>query len=467
MEIGARGTRAAWPGAFRRTRRVDPVGPRRSMFGRSRLLALVCVVKVVEGSWFSRSTVRTLSSDVGRLGVNTTWLAERVEAGAFFASRAADYGPPVKTQDSRSMISLLTAPFFGDGLEERAVTFKGDGGTRPPGPGGSLRSDSDSDSDSLRALLGPERSDLDEGRVSAVLRLEALAGDRASEREAAEAVAELFPAPIFDAGRGDTAHVYVSAPGAAALGNHTDLTDILVLQIGGTKEWSVCPPLPVEHPSFPKLETCASYDGEEMATIERCETLVLEPGDLLFIPRRSVHSARALEDASTHVTLGLATPTTAERCEAAGGLEAFHADVAGRRRLAVSVPGHCSRGTPIYCTPCPVNSYAAAVNSYGAGCWRASWWMCNGGPCYDECGVWDLGTCDSDCYTWCTGCHGCVECPIGTDTRGQQRASSCTDCKAGTYGTAAGATCVTCTAGYYCPGKTRHPCAVGTRVGKG
>ena len=37
-----------------------------------------------------------------------------------------------------------------------------------------------------------------------------------------------------------TAHVYVSNQGASALKNHTDVTEILVLQLVGRKEWLYC-----------------------------------------------------------------------------------------------------------------------------------------------------------------------------------------------------------------------------------
>lgn len=39
---------------------------------------------------------------------------------------------------------------------------------------------------------------------------------------------------------GGTAHLYMSSPGAAALDNHTDVTDIVVLQLDGAKEWVLC-----------------------------------------------------------------------------------------------------------------------------------------------------------------------------------------------------------------------------------
>ena len=250
---------------------------------------------------------------------NSTWLAWKVAEGEFFVSRASEYRHAVKSEETSWMVERVTAPFRSFSRGEQVLRGGGGGEQvlRGGGDGGALAFTGDNGAaaagGSLSALLesssvdgagrhagsgrGPEGSGVP--KLSAVLRLEALAGTTSSETEAAEAVAELFPPPVFDASRGDTAHIYVSAPESAALANHTDTTDVLVLQIGGRKEWTICPPAPVDASTFDKPSTCATYDAEEMATMDACESVVLAPGDLLFVPRRSVHGARALEAAST------------------------------------------------------------------------------------------------------------------------------------------------------------------------
>ena len=112
-------------------------------------------------------------------------------------------------------------------------------------------------------------------RLSAVLRLEKLFAADRSDATAATAVARLFGAPVFDLARGDTAHVYASSGGAAALANHTDPYDVVVLQVSGSKEWLVCPPAP--RTRGPKLDMCATYDDDEMAEAVACETVALFP----------------------------------------------------------------------------------------------------------------------------------------------------------------------------------------------
>lgn len=120
-------------------------------------------------------------------------------------------------------------------------------------------------------------------------------------------------------GNGGTAHLYMSAPGTSALGNHTDTTDIVVLQLAGVKEWYLCS----DNSSSPdsaalrgaggtafsrKLNACSTYDTSEMensSLMGDCQRTTLHPGDVLFLPRRVVHSARALADTfSAHLTFG-------------------------------------------------------------------------------------------------------------------------------------------------------------------
>ena len=52
-----------------------------------------------------------------------------------------------------------------------------------------------------------------------------------------------------------------------------------------------------------KLPKCSTYSEEEMATLD-CERVITPPGDVLYLPRRTVHSARAVEGFSVHLTIG-------------------------------------------------------------------------------------------------------------------------------------------------------------------
>jgi len=143
----------------------------------------------------------------------------------------------------------------------------------------------------------------------------------ASRQRTNEIVSDFAAASILEDGLG-TVHLYMSAPGTAALDNHTDSTDIVVLQLDGVKEWTLCTAkersttdadnVPTGEPSWlhqidsisHKLNSCSTYHTEEMDQLD-CHRTMLLPGDVLFLPRHMVHSARALSETySAHLTFG-------------------------------------------------------------------------------------------------------------------------------------------------------------------
>ena len=124
----------------------------------------------------------------------------------------------------------LVGPFMQiEAWDEPHVGLKGDDGADPApeytGPTGRL----------LRAP-GRVLEAVAAARVSAVLRVEVLAPPQAAD--AMDALGSMYGG--FDPAGGDTAHVYVGGPGLAALNNHTDVYDIIVVQLSGRKRWRLC-----------------------------------------------------------------------------------------------------------------------------------------------------------------------------------------------------------------------------------
>lgn len=76
------------------------------------------------------------------------------------------------------------------------------------------------------------------------------------------------------------ANIYATPLDSAALGMHSDCHDVFVWQIRGRKRWRV---------------------GEPAGFTER----ILKPGDVLYIPKGTLHQAFAETTGSIHVTLGL------------------------------------------------------------------------------------------------------------------------------------------------------------------
>jgi bifunctional lysine-specific demethylase and histidyl-hydroxylase NO66 len=77
-----------------------------------------------------------------------------------------------------------------------------------------------------------------------------------------------------------------------------------VLQVSGRKHWTVHPPVvddPLDNQPFGRFEAEIAERVTEPPLIDT----VLEPGDALYLPRGTIHSAEALGDTSIHLTVGV------------------------------------------------------------------------------------------------------------------------------------------------------------------
>lgn len=99
------------------------------------------------------------------------------------------------------------------------------------------------------------------------------------------------------------ANAYLTPPGAAGLAPHHDTHDVFVLQVAGTKRWTLREPV---------LEAPLGRHHSDHATAAG-QPVVLEaelgPGDALYLPRGVVHSAAAQERLSLHLTVGILAVT--------------------------------------------------------------------------------------------------------------------------------------------------------------
>ncbi|EDQ86583.1 uncharacterized protein MONBRDRAFT_28190 [Monosiga brevicollis MX1] len=91
-----------------------------------------------------------------------------------------------------------------------------------------------------------------------------------------------------------TAHAYLSAPGARALQPHTDPYDVIVVQLAGRKRWRLC-------------TGCLNWPESDLTRFH-CQSLWMEPGDVLYLPKAVIHVAdapHADETTSIHLTYSL------------------------------------------------------------------------------------------------------------------------------------------------------------------
>ncbi|HKV28349.1 MAG TPA: cupin domain-containing protein, partial [Candidatus Acidoferrales bacterium] len=95
------------------------------------------------------------------------------------------------------------------------------------------------------------------------------------------------------------ANIYMTPPGAQGAKPHYDTHDVFVLQVAGSKKWSIYG-TPVELP-LPEQDFDSAIHEQGATTLE----FELQVGDVAYIPRGIVHDARSTDVVSLHITAGV------------------------------------------------------------------------------------------------------------------------------------------------------------------
>ena len=101
-------------------------------------------------------------------------------------------------------------------------------------------------------------------------------------------------------------NIYLSPPHAQGFKTHFDSHDVFVLQVSGSKLWTLYDTgvsLPLRGQAF---------DPDEHVPGPPTREFTLQAGDLFYCPRGLFHSARSTDEASLHITLGLIGKTWAD-----------------------------------------------------------------------------------------------------------------------------------------------------------
>lgn len=101
------------------------------------------------------------------------------------------------------------------------------------------------------------------------------------------------------------ATAFISPPHEFGLDLHADAYEIFVLQIAGSKEWSLYPQLD------PVPRTGLNLDRADFADVTP-QVVVLQEGDLLYVPWGTPHSVRPIGTLSAHVSVAVNFPTWAD-----------------------------------------------------------------------------------------------------------------------------------------------------------
>jgi hypothetical protein len=101
---------------------------------------------------------------------------------------------------------------------------------------------------------------------------------------------------VFHAHAG--ANVYLTPRKSQGFAAHFDDHDVFVMQISGDKRWEIWP-----SDSLPLRASGAARPKE--IPPGGAESIVLKPGDMLYLPRGFVHQAFAEEQVTLHITIGV------------------------------------------------------------------------------------------------------------------------------------------------------------------
>jgi hypothetical protein len=101
------------------------------------------------------------------------------------------------------------------------------------------------------------------------------------------------------------ATAFITPPHQFGLDLHADAYEIFVLQIAGSKQWSLYPRLD------PVPRVGLNLDHADFADAAP-DVVVLHEGDLLYVPWGTPHSVKPLGTLSTHISIAVSFPTWAD-----------------------------------------------------------------------------------------------------------------------------------------------------------
>ncbi|GAA2535523.1 cupin domain-containing protein [Pseudonocardia hydrocarbonoxydans] len=128
------------------------------------------------------------------------------------------------------------------------------------------------------------------------------------------------------------ANAYVTPAASRGFSAHYDVHDVFVLQLAGTKHWTVHAPVHDDPLRDQPWNDHAAAVAARARDAEPVIDTVLEPGDALYLPRGWLHSATAQGEVSAHLTVGVHVVTRFALVEALTAL------VAGDPALRASLP---------------------------------------------------------------------------------------------------------------------------------
>ena len=121
-------------------------------------------------------------------------------------------------------------------------------------------------------------------------------------------IGDFTRALVADLGHPAQVNAYITPASSRGFDPHYDTHDVFVLQIAGTKRWSIHEPV---HPHPLADQPWTDHRDAVAAAAQGAPHIdqVFEPGDVLYLPRGWLHSAVAQGGTSIHLTIGLRATT--------------------------------------------------------------------------------------------------------------------------------------------------------------
>jgi hypothetical protein len=99
---------------------------------------------------------------------------------------------------------------------------------------------------------------------------------------------------------------FLTPPESRGLGEHGDPDPVLLVQLEGSKTWTIRAPF-LDEPTRIFRDDHSKEDWEDILSAEPFLEVKLNPGDVLWIPRGWLHSGSTGSDLSLHMTIGFQT----------------------------------------------------------------------------------------------------------------------------------------------------------------
>eukprot|EP00929_Paragymnodinium_shiwhaense_P012024 TRINITY_DN11860_c1_g1_i2.p1 TRINITY_DN11860_c1_g1~~TRINITY_DN11860_c1_g1_i2.p1 ORF type:complete len:1227 (-),score=225.45 TRINITY_DN11860_c1_g1_i2:294-3974(-) len=98
-------------------------------------------------------------------------------------------------------------------------------------------------------------------------------------------------------------NAYTTPPDMVGFAYHYDPSDAFILQVHGKKRWELCTRVPTNPSTF--NDPTANQFMPDHPDVQTCEQVLLQEGDVIYLPIGQVHRARASEGVSVHITMSL------------------------------------------------------------------------------------------------------------------------------------------------------------------